>query len=311
MKPRQIKIVSALVPAICAFAGLMAAAATDAEPPVIPIGLDACRQWSHWPYQRIGMRAYMRSTYDRRGRNEGADASHFLYQLADDYNVTLDVAGAGVLCFARYNRWHGSPWHYVVDGTDHLVQETSTADPAKPVAGSVFIPTNLFPDPLAITWSATKGADLSWVPIPFEKSFCMSYSRTHYGTGYYIYDQFVGGAKLSQPIRAWNGRTQPGQDVLSLIGRAGTDLAPTNIALETGSLQTLNADENKVLFTLTNAPSMLRKLAFSIPLDQAAAFGRARLRITWDERTARPWTRRWRSFLGLAHSITAMDGNIS
>ena len=69
-----------------------------------------------------------------RGGNESADARHFLYQEADDFNVTLDVAGPGVLYFARYNHWHGSPWHYVVDGTDHIVQETSTADPNKPVA---------------------------------------------------------------------------------------------------------------------------------------------------------------------------------
>src|SRR5881397_2007576 len=71
-----------------------------AEPPVIPVGLDAYRQWERWPYQRIGARAYMRSTYDRAGGNEGADASHFLYQEADDFNVTLDVEGPGVLTFA-------------------------------------------------------------------------------------------------------------------------------------------------------------------------------------------------------------------
>ena len=58
--------------------------AAAAEPPVIPTGLDAYRMWERWPYQRIGERAYMRSTYDRRGGNERADASHFLYQLADD-----------------------------------------------------------------------------------------------------------------------------------------------------------------------------------------------------------------------------------
>src|SRR5467141_2451708 len=129
-------------------------------PPMIPIGLDAYRLWERWPYQRIGARAYMRSTYDRTGGNEGADASHFLFQLADDFNVTLDVEGPGILYFARYNHWHGSPWHYVVDGTDHLVKETSTADPTRPVADSMFLPENLFPSPLALTWSITRGADL-------------------------------------------------------------------------------------------------------------------------------------------------------
>src|SRR5664279_2427475 len=66
------------------------------EPPVIPIGLDAYKMWERWSYQRIGARAYMRSTYDRSGGNEGADASHFLYQLASDYNVSLDIEGPGV-----------------------------------------------------------------------------------------------------------------------------------------------------------------------------------------------------------------------
>src|ERR1022692_3871959 len=90
----------------------------------------------------------MRSTYDRSGGNEGADASHFLYQLANDFNVSLDVEGPGVLYFARYNHWHGSPWHYVVDGADHIVEESSTVDPLHPAANSVFLPARLFPNPL-------------------------------------------------------------------------------------------------------------------------------------------------------------------
>ena len=263
--------------------GRMAAKAI--EPPVIPTGLDAYRQWDRWPYQRIGARAYMRSTYDRRGGNEGADASHFLYQLADDNNVTLDVAGPGVLYFVRFNHWHGSPWHYVVDETDYLVRETNTTDPAKPVADSVFLPSNAFPAPLAMTWSATKGADLSWVPIGFEKSFRMGYSRTHYGTGYYIYHQYVRGVKLSQAIRSWSERTLPDEDVLELISRAGTDIAPTEeTTTQEGRLASLG--QRRTLLVLTNAPSMLRKLSFAVPSQEAIAFGRARLRITWDHRRA-------------------------
>src|SRR5262245_20523362 len=163
--------------------------ASAEELPTIPIGADAYLKWDLWPQQRIGMRAYMRSTYDRRGGNEAADASHFLYQETDDFNVTLDVEGRGILSFARYNHWHGSPWHYEVDGRDYLISETSTTDPEHPVIGSVFQPAKAFPKPLAWTWSDTRGADLSWVPVPFERSFRMAYSRTHYGTGYYIYHQ--------------------------------------------------------------------------------------------------------------------------
>jgi hypothetical protein len=86
----------------------------------IPVGLDACRLWDHGADQRIGMRAYMRSTYDRRGGNQGVDVWHFLYQLSDDFNVTLDLQGPGILVFSRFNHWRGSPWRYVADGNEHL-----------------------------------------------------------------------------------------------------------------------------------------------------------------------------------------------
>jgi hypothetical protein len=256
-----------------------------AEPPEIPIGLDAYLQWDRWAYQRIGARAYMRSTYDRSGGNEGADASHFLYQLADDFNVTLDVEGNGILYFARYNHWHGSPWHYEVDGVDHLVSESSTANPNQPTPNSVFLPETAFPPKLSWTWSTTKGADLSWVPIGFERSFRMAYSRTRYGTGYYIYHQYVRGTKLSQPIRSWNERMAPSQEVSDLIGRAGTDLSPKSCVQLDGSQLTLRSNETKTLVLLTNGPSTIRKLSFVVPRQQALAFGRARLRVTWDGRT--------------------------
>ncbi len=264
------------------------------EPPMIPVGLDAYRMWERWPYQRIGARAYMRSTYDRRGGNEGADASHFLYQLADDFNVTLDVEGPGILCFARYNHWHGSPWHYVVDGQDHLLQETGTADPVnakKTLTRTTFLPENLLPEPLAWTWSTTKGADLMWVPMGFEKSFRMAYSRTRYGTGYYIYHQYVRGANLSQPIQAWDGKNPPDGDVLALINRAGTDLTTDSKTINKTPQQASNTvvgvlQEGKpqVLATLADGPATLRKLEFTVSREHALKFGRARLRITWDGR---------------------------
>jgi hypothetical protein len=229
----------------------------------------------------------MRSTYDRRGGNESADASHFLYQKADDFNVTLDVAGPGILYFARYNHWHGSPWHYVVDGTDHIVSESSTADPTKPRENSVFLPREALPNPLTWTWSVTKGADLMWVPIMFEKSFQMAYSRTRYGTGYYIYHQFAPGTKTSRPIKAWDGKTPPDKDVLDLIERAGTDLAPQldDVSRKEGEA-TVPAQGAVTLAEIAAAPAMLRAITLTVPRDQALALGKARLRVTWDGRNA-------------------------
>jgi len=260
---------------------------TNAQTPVIPVGFDAYRMWSRWPYQRIGVRAYMRSTYDRRGGNEAGDASHFLYQLAPDKSVTLDLQGPGILYFARYNHWHGSPWHYEVDGRDYLVSESSTPDPLHPVENSKFLPRQSFPEPMAYTWSKTKGADLSWVPIGFEQSFRMAYSRTFYGTGYYIFHQFVQGTKLSQPLRSWNAKTTTPQDVLDLLSRAGTDIAPmagkSGIQQDSGRL-TLTGTSSTVVWSKSGGPGMIRALEFSLPRDEAIAFSRARLQFFWDGR---------------------------
>ena len=270
---------------VCCCALLLSAVAAhgaEKERP-IPVGLDAYRAWEQWPDQRIGMRAYMRSTYDRRGGNEGADASHFLYQLSDTFNVTLDLEGAGILLFSRYNHWHGSPWHYVVDGKDNLVQESSTADPLHPVPDSTFLPLAPFPSPLNETWAITKGADLVWSPIPFERSFQMAYTRTHYGTGYYIYDQFVPGTPLSHPIQSWNESVVPSRDVLDLISRSGTDIASTNGLKEASG--TLNIPAAGAITAVNlKGRTEIRALTFSIARDEAADFKNVRLRMTWDGR---------------------------
>ncbi len=275
---------------VCVFGLLCPTLSVPASQPAIPVGLDAYRMWDHWPVQRIGVRAYMRSTYDRSGGNEGADASHFLYQLGENKNFALDVQGPGILYFTRYNHWHGSPWHYEVDGEDFIVKETSTADPLKPAPNSVFLPELPFPQPLTATWSVTQGADLSWVPIAFENRFRLAYSRTHYGTGYYIYHQFVPGIKLSQPIRSWNPKVEPSKDVLDLISRAGADLLPATNTMASRRLYlrqrsgsfSLSGSDWTMLAELKEPDSMLRALQFRVPREQAINFGRARLRVFWD-----------------------------
>ncbi len=257
-------------------------------PPVVPVGYDAYRQWDRWAYQRIGVRAYMRSTYDRSGGNEVADASHFLYQLADDRNVTVDLEGRGIMYFARYNHWHGSPWHYEVDGVDNVVSETSTPDPLHPKENSVFLPAHAFARPLNYTWSDTKGADLSWIPVGFKTSFRMMYERTFYGTGYYIFHQFVDGIPLSQPVSAWNINTKPAADVLALIDRAGSDIAPkagTDGTHEDHGTLTLRANETQTVWKHAES-GQVRALELSLPRDEALAFSHTRLQITWDGRAA-------------------------
>ncbi|HKU40019.1 MAG TPA: DUF2961 domain-containing protein [Polyangiales bacterium] len=225
----------------------------------------------------------MRSTYDRAGANEAVDASHFLRQEANDFHVTLDVSGPGILTFVRTNHWHGSPWHYVVDGTDWVITESSTQNPLAPVSESVFMPEAAFPSPLTFTWSTTHGADLNWVPIAFQHSFKLGYSRTHYGTGYYIYQLVARGTRLSQPLAAFRAEP-PAPAVLALLQRAGEDIASQSASAKTlrGSVE-LPAGAAIPIAELTG-PRRLVALKLRLPRDQAVALARARLRITWDDR---------------------------
>lgn len=261
--------------------------AQDTQLPTIPIGVDAYLQWERLPYLRLGMRAYMRSTYDRTGNNRTADASHYLYQEADNFNVSLDVKSPGVLYFVRTNHFHGSPWHYEVDGEDFIVKETATDDPVdakKRYTSTAFIPDDLFPNPLTWTWAITKGADLNWVPIPFEESLRLAYSRTFYGTGYYIYHTFpVGANYFSQPLTSWK-REAPDQRVLDLINRSGSK--PYTEAFDLAGQRdnfTLQPHQNLLLTTYSGVQS-IRSLQFKVPRDQALDFGKCRLRITFDHR---------------------------
>jgi hypothetical protein len=251
--------------------------------PKLPTGYDAYLRWDQWPMQRIGARTYMRSTYDRTGGNEGADASHFLFMKGEDYNVSLDVTGRGILYFVRTNHWHGSPWHYVVDGKDNILQETGTSDPVnakKKFTDPQFIPSTQFSEPLNWTWGTTKGADLVWTPIPFRDSVRLAYSRTRYGTGYYIYQLYANEEQLSQPIQSWDLNKAPSQDVHNLLAKAGTDIAPMNIRKKTGRLK-LNK-ENVLVANISAASSQIRALKFTLPLDKAIENDKVKLRITWD-----------------------------
>ncbi len=232
-----------------------------------------------WPRLRLGVRTVMRSTHDPVGGNEFADASHFIRRDAAGLSIPLDLQGPGVLAFVRHNQWHGSPWHYQVDGRDTVVTETSSATPDMPVAGSIWQPAAAFPYPLARTWSETRGADLSWVTVPFTSSFLLGYERTHYGTGYFIADLLP----ESTPVGSWNADA-PAADVLALAGSDAEALLPAGPDAHSGSVDVPASGTVKVADLV--GPRRMRGLVFEAPTAAAAALAAARLRITWDDRGA-------------------------
>src|SRR5438445_540729 len=84
-------------------------------------------------------------------------------------------------------------------------------------------------------------------------------ARTYYGTGYSIYQQFVNGAQLSHPIAPWN-EEPPARDVLDLVARAGTDIAPPGLTEASGKL----APGATAVWSARGA-AVIRRLEFSVP----------------------------------------------
>ncbi len=256
---------------------------TPPDEPTIAVGWDAYRAWNEWPSLRVGVRAYMRATNDRSGGNEGSDASHYV-RLTSDRAIAMDVRGPGVLYFARANRWHGSPWHYDIDGVDLSITETNTVSPDAPASTSVFVPSSLAP-PINLTFATTQGGDLLATPMPFTSSLQIGHERTHYGAGYFIYDAFpVGATNLSQPIATFSEADVP-NDVVDLVNQSGTDIAPVANATPYAGTVALASNASATILDAVG-PSTLRALAFTVPLADAEAFGAARLRVTWDGRSS-------------------------
>jgi hypothetical protein len=173
-----------------------------------------------------------------------------------------------------------------VDGTEHIVQETSTADPLHPAKNSVFQPAAIFPQGLNYTWSATKGADLLWTPISFEQSLRIAFGRAHYGTGYFILWKTLPGINwLSRPPESWGAGSTVPPPVLDLIGRSGTDIAPTGGAVrEIEGVITLKPNATTEVWSARDRPTMIRRVGFSVPEDAAEQFANSRLQIFWDDR---------------------------
>ncbi|MBD3242015.1 MAG: DUF2961 domain-containing protein, partial [Chitinivibrionales bacterium] len=266
------------------------------EPPVIPVGYDAYRMWDRWPALRIGVRAYMRSTHDRTGGNRSACGSHYYYQEDDQKSVMTHTEGRGVLYFVRTNCWHGSPWHYELDGHDHLLRETATEDPvrwlkehrwAEGAPQTRFEPHELFPAPLCHTWTTTRGADLNWRPLPFEHSLRLAWGRTRYGTGYCIYHKLLPDAVTSRDLKEDDWETPPPADVLELLKDAGPGLERTVDGLDTdehAGTTALPIGETVDIAHVDRAPATVRLLRLSVPREQAVRFGAVRLQVFWDSR---------------------------
>ena len=150
-------------------------------------------------------------------------------RTADDRNVTLDVEGPGVLYFVRTNHWHGSPWHYVVDGTDHVVAgDAAPPIPTTRCADRCSCRPSLFPSPLAVDLVDDQGRRPQLGADPLRRSRCA------WPTGARTTAPATTSTTCSSPARppvaaarvAGTASTPPGARRARPVRRAGTDIAP-------------------------------------------------------------------------------------
>ena len=71
------------------------------------------------------------------------------------------------------------------------------------------------------------------------------------------------------------------KDVVNLLSKAGTDIAPKNIKKQKGKLL---LDKECVEVASIDSKASIRALKFVLPLDKAIDLERIRLRVTWDGR---------------------------
>src|SRR2546430_2664760 len=84
-----------------------------------------------------------------------------------------------------------------------------------------------------------------------------------------------------KPIRGWDGTPPRDSAGLNPHRRAGTDVAPKRAAGLSGRVS-VQKEGAVPRGTIRGGPVMIRAFELSVPTNQAVAFSRASLRITWD-----------------------------
>ena len=272
------------------------------EPPVIPVGLDAYRQWERWPYQRIGRALH---------------AQHLRPRAAATRAPTPAISSTS-LPTTSTSRWTSrarasstSPattTGTAAPGTTRwMAPTTSSRRPAPPTRtdprpGLGLPAREAFPQSAGLDLVGHQGRR------PDRGCRCRSSSPFAWPTRAPTTARATTSTTSTsrEPSsrgrsRAWDGKTPPDADVLELIAApAATSSRGPTLRREAGRRAprspgklALPAKDSRHTRPLTHGPAMLRALEFYVPREQAMAFCRARLRVTWDDRgqprSTRPW----------------------
>jgi Protein of unknown function (DUF2961)/S-layer homology domain len=239
--------------------------------PPLYLGLDAYRHWDKLSYLEVGDRVWGQSTADPGGSN--VDSSHIIRHLQNGETVLFEQTGPGVMTFMRMQENYGQPWNLYLDG--NLTTQINFTDLGQ--INPTTFPATAMPYPLSLNMNESQGSSIVAAAIPYQQSMIWT-SLNGNGNFYSLYRKLPYGT----PLSTWTG-TEPVSDVVSLLRQAGSDIAPTDIFSQSGSVN-IGTSETTVI-TLTG-PSQIRALKFRVPYAERVSFGNARLHIYWDGETS-------------------------
>jgi hypothetical protein len=175
------------------------------------------------------------------------------------------------MTWMRHQQDYGAPWKLYLDGSYVTTVAPGDFGQLDPTT----FPASAFPYPLSMHWGQTQGSHILAATIPFEEHMTWT-SVNPNGNFYSLYRKLPYGT----PLNTWTG-SEPAADVVQFLRLAGTDIAPTNIYSQSGSLS-LPPGETTIATISAGGPSQLRAIKFRVPFTEKVRFGNSRLKIYWD-----------------------------
>ena len=244
----------------------------QADPAPQYLGHDAYLHWDKLPYLETGNRTAGQSTADPGGTNNDSIGRHGT--LTSNHPVLFHQSGPGYINFLRMQENCCSPW-YMTNDTSQWIVDVSNLGQTSPTTE----PSSLIPFPLSLNGNQSKGTNILLPSLAFGTNgrFTANSAAVNYGNFYAIYKKLPYGAALPDAA----GDTAKAAQVAALLEQSGTDIAPTNIASQSGEVTFGAANTETVLATLTGK-RQIRAIKIETLFNRKVRLGNTRLKIYWD-----------------------------
>lgn len=258
---------------LCGVIGIATILLTRAVSSVIPpqyLGLDSYLHLDKLSYLEIGDRINGQSTASSGGSNR--DNTNTL-GIINGHKILFNQTGPGIVTFMRMQENYGEPWYMTTDNIQNIFNGTDLGQ-TNPAAK----PASLFPYPLSINRGQSHGSSIVDTAVPFVNGLRFTSGGAN-GNFYSIYHKLPYGSSVPTL-----GDSAKSKQVAALLKSAGTDIAPTGIPSQHGTL-TLGAANTPTTVTTITGKNQIRALKLQVPFSEKVRLGNSTLQIYWDGET--------------------------